>query len=87
MYRDFTLKDKKYNAQDIQRIAKQISNQDFSNFFADYVEGIKIIPFEKYADSSGLVLSAKQNKTFLEKKAKATPFEKTTLLKVTGFFH
>ncbi|MDQ3749539.1 MAG: hypothetical protein M3367_11115 [Acidobacteriota bacterium] len=85
MYRDFALKDKKYSVEDIKRIAKQISNEDLSNFFVDYVEGIKIIPFEKYTDFLGLVLSTDQNKTILEKKAKANSFEKTTLLKVTGF--
>ena len=85
MYQDFALKDKKYTAQDVKKIANQVSNQDFSNFFMDYVEGIKIIPFEKYADSLGLVLSTNQNKTILGKKAKANSFEKTTLLKVTGF--
>lgn len=85
MYRDFALKDKKYTVENIKKIVKQISKQDFSNFFADYVEGNKIIPFEKYADSLSLTLSTNQNKTILEKKAKAIPFEKITLLKVTGF--
>lgn len=87
MYRDFALKDKKYTIEDIKKIAEQISNQNFSNFFADYVEGTKIIPFEKYADSMGLVLLTNQEKTVLSKKAKTTSFEKTTLLKITGFSH
>lgn len=85
MYRGFALKDKKYTVEDIKRIAEQISNREFSSFFADYVEGIKIIPFEKYADSLGLSLSKNQNRTILEKKAKANSFEKTTFSKVTGF--
>jgi predicted metalloprotease with PDZ domain len=85
MYRDLALKDKKYTIEDVKRIAGQISNRDFSSFFTDYVEGIKIIPFENYADSLGLNLSTNQNQTILVKKAKANPFEKNTLLKVTGF--
>jgi predicted metalloprotease with PDZ domain len=85
MYRDFALKDKKYTVADVRKIAEQISNQDLSGFFADYVEGFKIIPVEKYADSLGLALSTNQNKTILEKKAKINSFEKITLLKVTGF--
>jgi predicted metalloprotease with PDZ domain len=85
MYRDFALKDKKYTVAAVRKIAEQISNQDFSDFFADYVEGVKILPLEKYADSLGLALSTNQNKTILEKKAKINSFEKTTLLKVTGF--
>ncbi len=85
MYRDFALKDKKYSVDDVRKIAEQISNQDFSDFFADYVEGVKIILFERYVNSLGLALSTNLNKTILEKKAKANPFEKTTLLKITGF--
>jgi predicted metalloprotease with PDZ domain len=57
MYRDFALKDKKYSVEDIKRIAKQTSNQDFSDFFANYVEGVQIIPFEKYVNSLGLVFN------------------------------
>ena len=85
MYRDFALKDKKYTVEHIKKIAKQISNQDFSNFFAGYVEGTEIILFEKYADSLGLKLAANGNKTVLTKKARATSFERNTLLKITGF--
>ena len=57
MYRDFALKDKKYSVEDIKRIAKQTSNQDFSDFFANYVEGVQIIPFEKYVNSLALVFN------------------------------
>ncbi len=85
MYRDFALKNKKYAVENISRIVEQISNQEFSIFFADYVEGIKIIPFEKYVDLLGLSLRTNQNKTILEKKAKANSFEKTTFSKVIGF--
>lgn len=84
MYRDFALKDKKYSVEDVRKISEQISNQDFSNFFADFIEGVKIIPFEKYADSLGLTISTNQNKTILEKKAKTNPFEKITLLKISS---
>jgi predicted metalloprotease with PDZ domain len=57
MYRDFAQKDNKYSIEDIKRIAKQISNQHFSDFFADYVDGVQIIQFEKYSDSLGLVFN------------------------------
>lgn len=79
------MKDKKYSVEDIKEIASPISNQDFSPFFADYIEGVKNLPFEKYTYSLGLTLSFDQNKTVLEKKAKANSFSKITLLKVTGF--
>ncbi len=85
MYRDFALKDKKYTIEDVKKIAEQISNRDFSRFFTDYIEGVKIIPFENYTDSLGLISSTNQNRTILMKKAKANRFEKNTLLKVTGF--
>ncbi len=85
MYRDFALKDKKYTIEDVKKIAEQISNRNFSYFFTDYVEGIKVIPFENYTDSLGLISSRNENRTTLMKKAKANRFEKNTLLKVTGF--
>ncbi len=76
MHRDFAIKDKKFTTADVQRIAEALSNRDFSSFFADYIEGNKIIPFEKYVDSLGLSLSTNADQTILKKKARARSFEK-----------
>lgn len=44
MYRDFGVKNKEYTAEDVKRIAQQITKRDLTSFFSDYVDGDKIIP-------------------------------------------
>ncbi len=84
MYQNFAAKGQKFAVADVRKIAGEVAGKDLSTFFADHIDGNKIIPLAQYADAMGLSFSKAENKTVLKRKAKASSFQKATFSSVTG---
>ena len=54
MYSKFGKTHKPYTYKDIINVSSKVAGNDLSEFFADYVAGIKVIPLKKYFGYEGL---------------------------------
>lgn len=73
-----------YSLQEVIKVLSELSNQDQTKFFDEYVNGVKIIPIEKYLTFAGLNTKVENNNLILKNKAKVNKLEQLILRGLFG---
>ena len=84
LFQNYSGSDKAYTIQDLQKMLSNLSGKDQTEFFKDYIYGIKRIPIESYMSRVGFSSEIKDNKLQIQKKENISAFERNIINSIYG---